>query len=118
MVGQAGGPLSRKGGHDEGELAALGPDADASARRTLAVHRDAQLSLLHTFEWLDANVVVPYLNFSAFGTGWLFFLIATNFAYVPQVMLVEGQGILRRWAEARRWREEMSNGFTLWSFFR
>ncbi|MBS1793163.1 MAG: hypothetical protein JSS81_04880 [Acidobacteria bacterium] len=29
----------------------------------------------------------------AFGTGWLFFLIATNFAYVPQAMLVEGQGV-------------------------
>lgn len=30
----------------------------------------------------------------AFGTGWLFFLIAANFAYVPQVMLVEGQGVM------------------------
>ncbi len=29
----------------------------------------------------------------AFGTGWLFFLIAANFAYVPQAMLVEGQGV-------------------------
>ena len=28
-----------------------------------------------------------------FGTGWLFFLIASNFAYIPQVMLVEGQGV-------------------------
>lgn len=28
-----------------------------------------------------------------FGTGWLFFLIASRFAYIPQVMLVEGQGI-------------------------
>jgi hypothetical protein len=27
------------------------------------------------------------------GTGWLFFLIASRFAYVPQVMLVEGQGV-------------------------
>jgi hypothetical protein len=27
------------------------------------------------------------------GTVWLFFLIASRFAYVPQVMLVEGQGI-------------------------
>ena len=26
-----------------------------------------------------------------FGTGWLFFLIASRFAYVPQIMLVEGQ---------------------------
>lgn len=30
----------------------------------------------------------------AFGTGWLFFLSASRFAYVPQVMLVEGQGII------------------------
>ncbi len=28
----------------------------------------------------------------AFLTGWLFFLIASRFAYIPQVMLVEGQG--------------------------
>lgn len=29
----------------------------------------------------------------AFGTGWLFFLAASRFAYVPQVMLVEGHGV-------------------------
>jgi hypothetical protein len=29
----------------------------------------------------------------AFGTGWLFFLVASHFAYIPQVMLVEGQGV-------------------------
>ena len=29
----------------------------------------------------------------ALGTVWLFFLIASRFAYVPQVMLVEGQGV-------------------------
>lgn len=28
-----------------------------------------------------------------FATGWLFFLVASRFAYVPQVMLVEGQGV-------------------------
>ncbi|MDQ2746348.1 MAG: hypothetical protein M3T96_03705 [Acidobacteriota bacterium] len=28
-----------------------------------------------------------------FGTGWLFFLIASRFAYVQQAMLVEGQGV-------------------------
>ncbi len=28
-----------------------------------------------------------------FGTGWLFFLMASRFAYVPQIMLVEGQGV-------------------------
>ncbi len=31
----------------------------------------------------------------AFGTGWLFFLVASRFAYVPQVMLVEGQGVFK-----------------------
>jgi hypothetical protein len=29
----------------------------------------------------------------ALGTVWLFFLVASRFAYVPQVMLVEGQGV-------------------------
>lgn len=28
-----------------------------------------------------------------FGSGWLFFLVAGNFMYVPQAMLVEGQGV-------------------------
>jgi hypothetical protein len=28
-----------------------------------------------------------------FATGWLFFLLASRFAYVPQIMLVEGQGV-------------------------
>lgn len=30
---------------------------------------------------------------TVFGTLWLFFLLASRFAYVPQVMLVEGQGV-------------------------
>ncbi len=30
---------------------------------------------------------------TAIGTTWLFFLIASRFAYIPQVMLVEGQGV-------------------------
>ncbi|HUR97029.1 MAG TPA: hypothetical protein VMZ26_03060 [Pyrinomonadaceae bacterium] len=30
---------------------------------------------------------------ATFGTVWLFFLVASRFAYVPQVMLVEGQGV-------------------------
>ena len=29
----------------------------------------------------------------AVGLGWLFFLVASRFAYIPQVMLVEGQGV-------------------------
>lgn len=28
-----------------------------------------------------------------FGIGWLFFLVVSRFAYIPQIMLVEGQGI-------------------------
>jgi hypothetical protein len=38
-------------------------------------------------------VVVGIILFGAiiFGTGWVFFLIASRFAYVPQIMLVEGQ---------------------------
>jgi hypothetical protein len=28
-----------------------------------------------------------------FGTGWLFFLVAARFAYIPQIMLVEGQSV-------------------------
>lgn len=30
---------------------------------------------------------------AAFASGWLFFLVASRVAYVPQVMLVEGQGV-------------------------
>jgi hypothetical protein len=41
-----------------------------------------------------ATIISIFLGLAtAFGTGWLFFLIASNFAYVPQVMMVEGQGI-------------------------
>jgi hypothetical protein len=29
-----------------------------------------------------------------FGTGWIFFLVASRFAYVPQIMLVEGQSVM------------------------
>jgi hypothetical protein len=45
---------------------------------------------------------VPFLTFVVsfalilaitIGTGWLFFLVASRFAYVPQVMLVEGQSV-------------------------
>lgn len=31
----------------------------------------------------------------ALGAAWLFFLLASRFAYVPQVMLVEGQGVFQ-----------------------
>lgn len=57
---------------------------------------------------IAVTIVVAALSFSTFvtvvvsvvlsaavlfGTGWLFFLAASRFAYVPQVMLVEGQGV-------------------------
>jgi hypothetical protein len=38
-------------------------------------------------------ISIIFVSATAFGTGWLFFLIAANFAYIPQVMLVEGQGV-------------------------
>lgn len=38
-------------------------------------------------------VSIALVSAIAFGVGWLFFLIAANFAYIPQVMLVEGQGV-------------------------
>ena len=41
-----------------------------------------------------ATVISIVLGMGAiFLTGWLFFLIASRFAYVPQVMTVEGQGV-------------------------
>jgi hypothetical protein len=50
----------------------------------------------------SAFASVPFLAFTVsfalstaivFATGWLFFLAASRFAYVPQVMLVEGQSV-------------------------
>jgi hypothetical protein len=42
---------------------------------------------------LAALVSVLVGTAAVIGTGWLFFLIASRFAYVPQVMMVEGQGV-------------------------
>lgn len=42
---------------------------------------------------LAALVGILLGSVSLFGTFWLFFLIASRVAYVPQVMLVEGQGV-------------------------
>ena len=43
---------------------------------------------------LLATVVSLFLGLAIlFGTGWVFFLAASRFLYVPQVMLVEGQGV-------------------------
>ena len=43
------------------------------------------------FILIIASIVL--LSAVIFGTGWLFFLVASRFAYVPQVMLVEDQGV-------------------------
>jgi hypothetical protein len=42
---------------------------------------------------LAALVAVILGLAAAIGTTWLFFIIASRFAYIPQVMLVEGQGV-------------------------
>jgi hypothetical protein len=44
--------------------------------------------------FLATIISIVFALATAFGTGWLFFLIASNFAYIPQAMLVEGQGVL------------------------
>jgi len=47
-----------------------------------------------SFSPFIATIVSILLSLAiALGAGWLFFLIAGFFAYVPQVMLVEGQGV-------------------------
>jgi hypothetical protein len=38
-------------------------------------------------------VIIALTAVILFGAGWLFFLIASRFAYIPQIMLVEGQGV-------------------------
>lgn len=48
------------------------------------------------FNWLPALAVILSVIVAGavvFGAATLFFLIASRFAYVPQVMLVEGQGV-------------------------
>jgi hypothetical protein len=44
-------------------------------------------------EFLTFTVSALLILAAAFGAGWLFFLVASRFAYVPQAMLVEGQGV-------------------------
>jgi hypothetical protein len=44
-------------------------------------------------DFLSFTVSVLLVAAAAFGAGWVFFLVASRFAYVPQVMLVEGQGV-------------------------
>lgn len=50
----------------------------------------------YILSWLPPLAIVSSIILGGavfFGTGWLFFLVASRFAYVPQIMLVEGQGV-------------------------
>lgn len=51
------------------------------------------IGLLAPVPPLAALVGLALGSTTVIGTLWLFFLVASRFAYVPQVMLVEGQGI-------------------------
>jgi hypothetical protein len=53
----------------------------------------AAIYVLNFSDFLSFTVSVMLFVAVAFGTGWVFFLLASRFAYVPQVMLVEGQGV-------------------------
>lgn len=56
----------------------------------------AVLLTTYTLSFSPFLIIVVSILLSAaiiFGTGWLFFLIASRFAYVQQAMLVEGQGV-------------------------
>lgn len=43
--------------------------------------------------WLTSILFIISITMILLGASWLFFLIAGRFAYVPQVMLVEGKGV-------------------------
>lgn len=49
--------------------------------------------ILSTIPPLLTIVALVLMAIILFGTGWVFFLVASRFAYVPQIMLVEGQGV-------------------------
>ena len=53
----------------------------------------AAVYVLSVSNFLSFTVSALLAAATAFGAGWLFFLVASRFAYVPQVMLVEGQGV-------------------------
>ena len=56
----------------------------------------AVMAAIYVFSFSPFVAFIVALGLSlatAFGTLWLFFLLASRFAYVPQVMLVEGQGV-------------------------
>lgn len=56
----------------------------------------AVMAAIYVFSFSPFIAFIVSLGLSLgviFGTLWLFFLLASRFAYVPQVMLVEGQGV-------------------------
>ncbi len=62
----------------------------------LLVGMIAIMLVVFVFSWLPILAFIISLAVglaAAWGTLWLFFLVASRMAYVPQVMLVEGQGV-------------------------
>ncbi|MDQ3801305.1 MAG: hypothetical protein M3384_17930 [Acidobacteriota bacterium] len=53
----------------------------------------AAVYVLSFSDFLSATASLLLIAATTFGAGWIFFLVASRFAYVPQVMLVEGQGV-------------------------
>jgi hypothetical protein len=51
------------------------------------------IAALYSIPFLAAVISIAVGTAILFATGWLFFLVASRFAYVPQVMLVEGLGV-------------------------
>lgn len=51
------------------------------------------IAALYSIPFLATVVSLAVGLVVVFGTGWLFFLVVSRFTYVPQVMLVEGQGV-------------------------
>lgn len=71
---------------------------------TAIVYLGLFIGIIVVMVTVSAFSFVPFVAFivsfvlglaTAFGTGWLFFLIASRFAYVPQIMLVEGLGVMK-----------------------
>lgn len=51
------------------------------------------IAATESFPLLSTLLSVAVVIAGSFGLGWLFFLVISRFTYVPQVMMVEGQGV-------------------------
>jgi hypothetical protein len=51
------------------------------------------MSIFGTLKFLAVILSTAFGLGTLFGMGWLFFLVAARFAYIPQIMLVEGQSV-------------------------